>query len=50
MASKAQHQWLAFIDLKKIDLGKGDRSITKGGVYNAQFHISLPKELANNLL
>ena len=49
MASKAQHQWLAFIDLKKIDLGKGDRSITKGGVYNAQFHISLPKELANNL-
>lgn len=49
LASKAQHQWLAFIDLKKIDLGKGDRSITKGGVYNAQFQISVPKELANNL-
>lgn len=49
MASKAQHQWLTFIDLKKIDLGKGDRSITKGGVYNAQFHISIPKELANTL-
>lgn len=42
----AKHNAL-FIDLKKIDLGKGDRSITKGGVYNAQFHISLPKELAN---
>ena len=49
MATKAQHQWLAFIDMKKIDLGKGDRSITKGGVYNAQFHISVPRALANNL-
>ena len=49
MASKAQHQWLAFIDLNKIDLGKGDRSIIKGGVYNAHFHISVPKELAINL-
>lgn len=46
MASKAQHQWLAFLDLKKIDLGKGDRSIIKGGVYNAKFQISVPKELA----
>jgi len=46
MASKAQHQWLAFLDLKKIDLGKGDRSIVKGGVYNAKFRISVPKELA----
>lgn len=49
MASKAQHQWLSFLDLKKIDLGKGDRSIIKGGVYNAQFHVSVPKELANTL-
>jgi hypothetical protein len=49
MASKAQQQWLTFMDLKKIDLGKGDRSITKGGVYNAQFHISVPKELVENL-
>lgn len=48
MASKAQHQWLAFLDLKKMDLGKGDRSIIKGGVYNAQFHISVPKELVND--
>ena len=46
MASKAQHQWLTFLDLKKIDLGKGDRSIIKGGVYNAKVHISVPKELA----
>ena len=46
MASKAQHQWLTFIDQKKITVGKGDRSITKGGLYNSDFQISIPKELA----
>lgn len=46
MATKAQHQWLKFIDDKKIDLGTGDRSIVQGGAYNAAFHITIPKELA----
>lgn len=46
MAAKAQHQWLSFIDRKKIDLGSGDRSITKRGVYHSDFQISIPKELA----
>ena len=46
MANKAQHQWLTFVDQKKIDVGKGDRSIVKGGVYNSDFQISIPKELA----
>jgi hypothetical protein len=46
MADKAKHQWLSFIDPSKISLGRGDRSIAKGGVYSPQFHISVPKELA----
>lgn len=46
MATKAQHQWLSFVDQKKIDLGSGDRSIIEGGAYNAAFHITIPKELA----
>jgi hypothetical protein len=46
MANKAQHQWLTFVDQKKIDIGTGDRSIVKGGLYNSKFHISIPKELA----
>ena len=46
MANKAQHQWLSFIDQSGITLGKGDRSLIKGGVYISQFHISVPKELA----
>jgi len=47
MAHKAQHQWLSFIDQSVISLGEGDRSITNGGVYVSQFHISIPKELAD---
>jgi len=46
MATKTKHQWLNYVDQSKIDLGKGDRSITPGGVFNAKFHISVPKELA----
>lgn len=46
MASKARHQWLNFIDQNRIDLGKGDRSVVSGGVYNSDFQISIPKELA----
>lgn len=45
MATKAQHQWLAFIDKSKIDMGKGVRSIVKGGAYIAEFQITIPKEL-----
>lgn len=46
MAHKAKHQWLSFIDLSKISLGHGDRSVVKGGIYVSQFNISIPKELA----
>jgi hypothetical protein len=46
MSHKAEHQWLSFMDLSGISLGKGDRSLVKGGVYISQFHISVPKELA----
>lgn len=46
MASKANHQWLSFIDTTKIELGKGDRILVKGGVYISQHRISIPKELA----
>jgi Transcriptional regulator, AbiEi antitoxin, Type IV TA system/Transcriptional regulator, AbiEi antitoxin N-terminal domain len=46
MADKAKHRWLDYVDLKKVDLGTGDRSITKGGLYNSKYRISIPKELA----
>jgi len=47
MATKAQHEWLNFVNQKKIDLGTGDRSITESGSYNAAFRITIPKELGS---
>jgi hypothetical protein len=46
MAKKASHQWLQFLDLSKINLGAGDRSIIKNGTYNSEFQITIPKGLA----
>jgi hypothetical protein len=46
MADKAGHQWAKFLDRSRLDLGRGDRSIVKGGVYIASHGISIPKELA----
>ena len=48
LAEKANHDWFNRIDLKKIDLGKGKRSIVKGGVYNSTYQITVPKELEEN--
>ncbi|MCL2473328.1 MAG: type IV toxin-antitoxin system AbiEi family antitoxin [Alphaproteobacteria bacterium] len=45
MAKKAQLPILKFLNLSKIDLGVGDRSIVKNGIYNAEYKISIPKEL-----
>ncbi len=45
MAEKADHQWLQYVDLSKITLGKGDRSIVKNGVYIAKNKITVPTEL-----
>lgn len=45
MAEKAQHPWLDYLDLQKIDLGKGNRSLVKDGVYVSKYKITVPKEL-----
>jgi hypothetical protein len=48
MAEKAGHDWLKMLDLSKISLGTGKRSIVKNGVYNTKYQITIPKELAND--
>jgi len=48
MAEKARHDWLQYLDLKKIDLGKGKRHISRNGVYSSKYQITVPKELENN--
>ncbi len=45
MADKAGHGWFDFVNLDKVDLGSGKRSITKDGVYISKYQITVPKEL-----
>ena len=46
LADKAGHSWFNYIDVDKIDLGKGKRSIVKSGVYVPKYQITVPQELA----
>jgi hypothetical protein len=47
MAEKANHAWLEDIDLSKVSLGSGKRSIAKNGVYNTKYGIVIPEDLKN---
>lgn len=44
MAQKAGHEWFKHLNIKKIDLGQGKRSVVKNGIYNAKYKITIPKE------
>jgi len=46
MAEKSNHDWFKYIDVEKIDMGKGKRSLVKDGVYIAKYKITVPKALA----
>jgi hypothetical protein len=46
MSKKANHQWWQFLNLSSLDLGQGDRSIVSNGAYDSEFHITIPKKLA----
>jgi len=48
MADKLNHSWYKHVNLSKVDLGKGKRSLVKDGVYISKYQITLPKTLANN--
>ena len=45
MAEKAGHAWVQYMNLEKIDLGRGKRSVVKNGVYVSKYKITVPKEL-----
>jgi hypothetical protein len=44
-AEKIGQSWFKHIDINKIDLGKGDRSLATNGAYIAKYKLVLPKEL-----
>ncbi|NRA90663.1 MAG: type IV toxin-antitoxin system AbiEi family antitoxin, partial [Simkaniaceae bacterium] len=45
MSQKMEHSWLPFLDVSGITLGKGTRSLEKGGVYVPEFNLMIPKDL-----
>jgi len=47
LAEKADHNWVKHLNLEKIDLGSGKRSIVQNGIYNSKYKITLPTALAN---
>lgn len=48
MADKASLPVMKHLNLETIDLGKGDRSLAKDGMYISKYALNLPKELVNH--
>jgi len=48
LAEKAGHDWVNYLDIAKIDLGKGKRSVIRGGVFVPKYQITVNKELAQS--
>ncbi len=44
-SEKANHAWFKYLDISKIDLGAGNRSLAKGGVLVKKYKLVLPKEI-----
>lgn len=43
LAEACNVPWLSKLDLSKISLGKGKRSIAKGGIYDSKYQLIVPK-------
>ncbi len=44
-AEKAGHPWFKHLNISRIKLGTGKRSIVKNGVFNSKYQITLPNNL-----
>jgi len=47
LARTIGHPWYKHIDISRINLGAGKRQIVSGGTLDAQFLITVPKEVQN---
>lgn len=45
LAEKVNHDWFKNLEIEKLDLGNGKRSIVRNGVYNSKYKITIPNEL-----
>jgi len=46
LAEKYHHTWFRYLDLSKLNLGKGKRVIGDGGHFNAKYQLSVPDRQA----
>ena len=44
MAESAGHDWFSRLAPERIDLGKGKRSIYRGGRFDAKYRITVPRQ------
>lgn len=44
-AERHAHAWLKHLDWASVDLGRGKRSVVKGGSYNKQWQITVPRKM-----
>jgi len=44
-AEKAEHTWFKYLDLNKIELGTGNRTLAESGAMVSKYKLILPKEL-----
>ena len=42
-AEKFNHPWVNYLNLEKVDFGKGKRVIGKGGKFDSKYNISVPR-------
>ncbi len=45
LAEKSGHDWLTHLNVTRIDLGKGNRSLVPNGVFVSKYKITVPKDL-----
>ena len=46
MAEKHNHEWLKYLNMDRINLGSGKRSIVEDGVLDKKYQITVPREYA----
>ncbi|MFT5612503.1 MAG: hypothetical protein ACI9I4_002101 [Neolewinella sp.] len=47
LSNRHEHAWVEHLKWDAVDLGKGKRSIIKGGRYNDQWQITVPRKMEN---
>ena len=44
LGERCNHSWVAKLDLKRVDLGSGNRVIVPGGRLDSKYHITVERE------